>query len=371
MSRSRLAVLATATLLAGSLLGACGQSTEVGDGGSRDSVPITQRAIAALALENLPTRTTSRAATSTEAYDAAGVLGADLRYDGGGGSDGGLLRVLLLPPGPDLTCADQEGRCESRTVADGTLVLSWELAEPEEDPGLVDVSLQREDGEVVRVAWFGDTITGDPRDQPLAVSLEAMEAVAQDSRLSLTTTAEVVALGAALDDWDGGEPDPHARDRVPSTDQGLLNSYLLAHGGYSSWSGFTSSPLKADLGGGAIGGRMVREGDADVPEHTVDVLASPTGPAFARGGDPCAAYAGECRDEGRGRFFAWTPGPEGEVWMIGVRGEEVVAIRVSGLDVPRSQEQAKLVSDWYAEDTYLLDDTLGLSTDQEVLDFVP
>lgn len=231
------------------------------------------------------------------------------------------------------------------------------------------VLLRRADEEVFALT-SGDVITGDPREMDLAIPVETLEDIVTDPRLGLTTSRDVVDAGEELADWDGGEPDPTAYDRVPSTDLGLLNSFLLAHGGYASYSDFTSSPLKGEFGDGAIGGRMHFEGYRETPSAVIDVLASPTGPDWIRG-EPCEAYPGRCEGQGRGRYLAWTPGPDGEVWLVGLRDDEVVAVRLSGFDVPAGASAVRLTVVRSLDRAYLLDDTLGITTDKHVLEFDP
>jgi len=357
---------------------ACGTDSDPGPGGPGGAggadVPITQRAIAAVALEHAPTDTSRREATYTDQDDAAGALGADLRYHGDGESDGDLLRVFLSPAtdsAPD-PCAegDHLDGCEVRDVAGGRLVLHWQELEPEEDPGEVVVVMLREH-ETVLVGWFGDTITGDPREQDLAIPLDVLEGIAQDERISLTTTQEVVDLGAALDDWDGGEPDPTAYDRVPSTDEGIANSYVLAHGGSLAYAHRRPSPLKEEFGPGAIGGRFDRADEGpESPGAVIDVLAGPQEPPWLEG-DPCATprFAGHCEEYPRQRFFLWEPGSDGEVWMIGLRDDETVAVHEAGYAVAEDLDTALVQADWYFVEELLTSEAFGLTTEKQVLEF--
>src|ERR671910_836763 len=107
----RAAVLTTSAM-ACLLLAACGDETAADPGGD---APITQRAIAAVALEHLPDDTSRREATYTDEEEPSGALGADLRYGGDGESDGSLLRVFIAPDS-DFSCEDDEYRdgCEKR-----------------------------------------------------------------------------------------------------------------------------------------------------------------------------------------------------------------------------------------------------------------
>jgi hypothetical protein len=361
-------------LLTAALLAACGDATSP-PVTSEGDVPITQRAIAAMALEHAPDNTTHRQATYTDRRDPKGSLGADLRYRGGGESDGDLLRVFLSPgPGPKDLCRNAGDGCESREVDGGTLALMWVEVEPEEDPGYVSVVMQRED-ETVSVGWFGDEITGDPRDQDLFIPIKTLEAIAQDPRISLTTSQAVVDAGDELDDWSGAEPDPHAYDRVSSTDDAITSSYWLHFGGYSYYHHRRPSPLKAEFGDGAIGGQFDRESlGRDEPARTIDVLASPQPPSWMSE-DVCASprFAGHCFETGgrRGpRYLAWVPGPKGtgEIWAVGVRDDEVVAVRYSELAVPESREEVEYLALWSLLRGYLDDHRFGLETDKEVLD---
>lgn len=356
------------------LLGGCGDRTgppHTGDG----DVPITQRAIAAVALDHAPDDTTTRAATYTDRRDPDGALGADLRYRGDGESDGDLLRVYLAPGhGPADPCQDFDDRCVSRDVDGGTLSLGWALEEPEEDPGYVAVTLQRDD-ETVSVLWAGDVITGDPREQDLFLPLDTLEEIVQDPRISLTTSQAVVDAGEELDDWEGGEPDPRAYDRVPSNDRAVAWSYWLRFGGYGAYHDLRPSPLRAEFGDGAIGGRFWREAQGrDYPRATIDVLAAPQRPGWMER-DVCDSprFAGHCVafPGSRGqRFLAWVPGPPGtgEIWAVGVRAVEVVAVRYADLDVPARRGGVVALSEWFLLKGLLDSRRLGLETDHEVLD---
>ena len=363
-------LLVSALVLAG-----CGDETATPAGGGQ--VPITQRAIAAIALEHAPTDTTRREATYTDRRDAEGSLGADLRYHGDGESDGDLLRVFVAPGhGPADICAENgyDADCETRQVEGGILSLRWQTKMPEEDPGIVVVEMQRAD-ESVSVLLAGPDITRDPRKEDLFVPVDVMEAIAQDERISLTTSQAVVDAGERLDDWDGGEPDPHAYDRVPSTDTAIVSAYWMHTGGYGAYHDVEPSPLTSEFGAGAIGGRFQRDDEGrDYPAATIDILASPQRPAWMER-DVCdsARFAGHCLavPGPRGqRFLAWVPGAAGtgEIWGVQVRADQVIAMRYSGFAVPDRRDRVIALADWYILKGLLNDRRVGLTTDQEVLD---
>jgi hypothetical protein len=85
------------------------------------------------------------------------------------------------------------------------MTLQWELAEPEEDPGIVKIVLQRRD-EYAVVVLTGPSITGDPRTLNLPVTIEDMVAILEDPDLRLETSPAAIEAGRILPDWAGGEP---------------------------------------------------------------------------------------------------------------------------------------------------------------------
>jgi hypothetical protein len=189
-------LVAAAVLLVG-----CGSRTDAPGSGSDNQVPITSRAIAAVALDHVPDDTTSRGPTYVDDTDPPGSVGADLRYHGGGESDGELLRVLVEPGhGPKRLCREIGDHCRSREVDGGVLSVVWAEQVPEEDPGYVAVLMQRRD-ERVTALWSGEDIRGNPAEQDLFIPVSTLEEIARDSRISLTTSASVVAAGEQLDDW--------------------------------------------------------------------------------------------------------------------------------------------------------------------------
>ena len=166
-------------------------------------VPITSRAIAAVALDHLPDDTTRRSATYIVDEVPATLVSADLRYASGRRNDewGDLVRVTVGPH-QALGCGVVRPCASLASPPGTTTTLQWSLEEPEEDPGYVRVVLRRGDEEVVAHA-AGAKVVGDPRLQPLPVSIDLLVAVAQDPRLRLRTTRAVVAAGSAIEGWRG------------------------------------------------------------------------------------------------------------------------------------------------------------------------
>jgi hypothetical protein len=194
--KPRIADVATAFLL----LSGCGEEVEPVDRATEHhepvegDEPITPRAVAAVALDHVPTETSSRTDAS-----GGGAVGVEFRYGANGEYDGDMLSVgVTTPPLPEGLCKGMD-RCEREDVEGGELVVAWDELEPEEDPGVVTVAMTRDDGEVVAVFFSGDNIEGDPRDQDLSIPVAEMEAVVRDQRISLTTSAEVIELGERLE----------------------------------------------------------------------------------------------------------------------------------------------------------------------------
>lgn len=135
---------------------------------SAGAVPTTPRALAWLAAEYL-----GDPASATRDQDAAEEFGCDGQA------------------GRDLDgCGETE---------DG--VIMWQLEEPEEDPGVTYVVVPRGDSEVLMFT-SGPSITGDPRDLDLPVSVATMFELALDPRVDVTTTQEAVDGGRDLDFWE-------------------------------------------------------------------------------------------------------------------------------------------------------------------------
>jgi hypothetical protein len=370
----RRSVLAAVLLLAAPACGTGADSPADPPSGGEGDVPITSAAIAAVAVDHLPEGPSSMEATYTDNRSARGYLGADFRYGADGESDGDLVRVTLQPHQQREVCGNEyDDGCVELDAPDGSrMFLVWQELEPEEDPGIVYVVLQRHEEDVTVYAG-GESIDGDPRELDLRLSVTAMTDLAVDDRLHLMTTQAVVDAGEDLEGWGGGETDPHAYDRVPSTDTAVAGAYIEFHGGYLNFRDVRPSPLKADFGDGAIGGRFER--DDGRRASTVDVLASPQPPRWmARVVCRTPRFAGHCVTLPGGRtgprYLAWVPGEQGEIWEVGVRDDEVVAVRYSGLTVPEREMAVVVLGEWYF-DQLLLEhsSTFGLTTSRQLLDF--
>ena len=167
------------------------------DGGE---VPATPAALAWVAAQHV-----GRPQYATRERDFAGELGkgavgTELRFRAGGQDDGDMLVVAVGTTTPDeLHCSpDRElgGGCEATDR--GTLI--WEDAAPEEDPGNVGVAITKGDA-IVLVFQSGPSITRDPRELDLAISVDEMFGIAADSRTDLTTSEQAVDEGEDLPYW--------------------------------------------------------------------------------------------------------------------------------------------------------------------------
>jgi hypothetical protein len=113
------------------------------------------------------------------------VLGAELRYRSDGEYDGDGLSVTVgtgwTKDASDCASLDlPSGDC----VRTGNGLLAWEEVEPEEDPGLVLVVEPKGDA-VVLVTYYGPDITGDPRRLDLPISVDDLQAIADDPRVDV------------------------------------------------------------------------------------------------------------------------------------------------------------------------------------------
>lgn len=187
--------LAAVTGLIG--LAACG-STQAGAAGTAGEEPITPQAIAAVTLDHLPPDPTFLRRADREGTAVA----AEIRY--GSDFDGDVVYVGVGESTEATPCDDDRNAgCETSDLDVGTLYLAWEDVEPEEDPGIVEVLLRRDDGQDVSVVYAGDDITADPRTLDLSVTVEQMTDVVTDPRLGLTTSQDVIDAGEALEGFDG------------------------------------------------------------------------------------------------------------------------------------------------------------------------
>ncbi|HEY9393231.1 MAG TPA: hypothetical protein VIP58_03810, partial [Nocardioides sp.] len=97
----------------GVLVGVSGCSGEAVDAGAAgDPGRITHRAVAAVALEHLPTDTSSRAASYTDESTPTEQVSVDLRYGTDGEYDGDLVNVVVSaqPPEELRACRSELGQ---------------------------------------------------------------------------------------------------------------------------------------------------------------------------------------------------------------------------------------------------------------------
>lgn len=303
------------------LVSGCGQApTAEGD------AELTSKGVAAVMLDHLDDDTSTRKAAYVDGHSPDGLVGADFFYGGTkGATDGILVEVTVARAGApkcEEGCADlgQDTR------------LHWDLVEPEEDPGVVTVTRTHGD-ELVMVHLSGPTITKDPREMAdLVPSVDTMAALARDSRLALSTTAETVAAGEVVTDWGGGEVPAEELEEVPHTDKSLAVGVL---GGFGhDWTYVGPSPVKADLGGQTVAGRVKVGSEFEpVGPGMVDVFAVGTAPAWAQGdckaGFTCVDLGHDATspaDDGyAGIRLMWRPAAgddPGEAWYVNVRRDE-------------------------------------------------
>ena len=306
-------------------------------------MPITQRAIAAIMLDHLPDDTTTREAMYTDRTDEKGTIGADLRYSGGGESDGDLVRASLVP-------GTREQPCEERCVELGTdveaasLTMHWDEVVPEEDPGIVAVVLQRE-GEYAYVYQSGPTITKDPRELDLAISVDEMVGLAEDAWLRLKTSPDAVDAGQEVEDWESDDLEYGVEDPVPHRPRPARGIPRLR----GQRSPVRRPPALAAQGGAgpdAIGGRMTIPAENGYVSARKRWSSTSSPPRTPRPGSAVTrARAGRSPTTATATGVRWatylrrpaTTGDPGLVWVGNVRDDEVVAIRIRGFPVPQKR----------------------------------
>jgi hypothetical protein len=302
-------------------------------------VPITSRAIAAVMLDHLSASTTHRQATYVDENSPPGYVGADFRYHGGGEDDGDLVRVTLQRSTKEPACTD--GRCAD--LGHG-VQLSWDRIEPEEDPGVVVVSLLR-DGTLTTALMAGPDITRDPRELELQPSVGTLTALVRDDRLRLRTSPQAIADGRRVTRWSGGERKPGELDEVPNNDQTVVTGFI--HGWEHGWRYVGPSPLKKLFGPEAIGGRVTVSRELEpIGPGTVDALAAPSPPAWLSSCLP--GYT--CWSRGA-EHFVWRPASgsdHGDAYLLHVdRSGETVVLHTDGRYRLSPQRRAAMAASGY------------------------
>ncbi|MDO9380115.1 MAG: hypothetical protein Q7T56_14810 [Nocardioidaceae bacterium] len=182
-----------------------GSGAGPGDGGE----DVTPRALAAVLVDALGEPTHAQASEGVDYYGDGAVAATVVFGDDFAGEQVELV-VAGDPPEELTSCeaaADEADGCEEV----GDAVLTWDEEEPEEDPGTVTVAVPKGDAWAVATE-SGPSITGDPRDLDLTVSVDDLLALARDPRVGPTTTAAAVAAGDALGAWRGPDVNPDYAD---------------------------------------------------------------------------------------------------------------------------------------------------------------
>ncbi|CUR57598.1 exported hypothetical protein [metagenome] len=304
---------------------------------SSERVPLSFRAVGAIAVAHLPEASSVEATYQEPREIRAGRIAADLRLRPGPAEDGELVRVMIAPRFPALRCTKVMPCADLPSSGGAAVQLAWEREAPEEDPGYVVVRVSRPH-EVAFVLYAGPAITGDPRKLELPVSIDRLVALATDPWLRLRTAPEAITAGDELTDWGGGEPPTPRRDWVPQTGDGLMRQFARGQGGADRWHDPEVSPYQDEFGAGTISGRLTRDATNESGVETVDLLVSKQPLPWLQG-NTCrgSTYPGKCSLLKKSPFgpylTLWTPttaDDPGEAWTIQVRPDETVAARLTG-----------------------------------------
>lgn len=189
------------------VLAACG--TDSGDPGGQSSgepaggdEPTTPQALAAVAAEYTGTPSSADSEDDAAEEFAAGGVGTELRFGSDGEYDGDALTVAVGEGlDPSLTdCGSTTNEYLAGCVETDEGVLLWEAEAPEEDPGVVYVVVEKGDAAVL-LFYSGPTISADPRELDLPISVETLFDIATDPRVDLTTSEAAIEAGADLPYW--------------------------------------------------------------------------------------------------------------------------------------------------------------------------
>lgn len=208
--RRKLLILLTVLVVAGVGFGGFRYLDSRGDD---DPAPATKRALAAVAVDVLDISPSSY--NVNPMWDVAEPLGVEIRWHPDGDHDAHYLHIDVRQ---GMAIKDVDGcnpysECTDWKVGGGTMYLSWQDEEPEEDPGILVLTYLTTDGEARTVVYAGQEINGDPRKaDDLPISVEKFEDLLEDPRFSTTTTKGMVETD--LKKW---PKDGTAGDPVPTT----------------------------------------------------------------------------------------------------------------------------------------------------------
>jgi hypothetical protein len=289
----------------------------------------------------------------------------------------GLIEVSVQPPSdkPNRDQCTESPTCVEleATSGDPAVTLRWQPEEPEEDPGALNVVSTRADESVV-VSYYGPTITGDPREMDLPISVDVLVAIAQDDRLALMVPPQILALGQDVPGW-SSPPDAGIHKRVPQTDLGQAVAWILADGDLDTFREPQPSIYRSLFKSPHVGARVERHLHYRT-EGELDILAAAQMPEWLTAGALCQSpdFDG-CRELGTGErgpvvaLWRLADGDKtGEVWFVQERPDEVIAVRYEGIAITGESDIDRVVRDY--QPLHNIDsDLLGMTTEQLVLDF--
>ena len=161
--------LATVLLVCLALAG-CGSESNPGSG------PVTAKSLAAVVADHAGKPRSSKPYESDEFRGDA--VGTEVSYPRAGTVD---LAVGAHLVGGVPTCKRPPPFASECAEVDGALLL-WATEEPEEDPGIIYLYLEK-DSVTVSLSYSGPTIGGDPRKQDLPIGVDTLIDIVQDPRV--------------------------------------------------------------------------------------------------------------------------------------------------------------------------------------------
>lgn len=222
----------------------------------------TKKSVAAVAVDVLDLNVTSFDVNSY--YEIADPLGVEIRFRPDGAKKGSdYLYVSVTPQSdrPGKPC-DEFSECDTWTTKAGHFNLIWQREVPEEDPGIVVLTLTTPSGEERAITYAGEQITRDPRKQKnLQISVDDMQRLLTGARFSATTTQDMV--DADLKKW---PKDDTAGDPVATTPE-IIGDWMRSDGLPRPLSGGPADT--SAYGAGAVGAQL------QYAKHSVTVVLVP------------------------------------------------------------------------------------------------
>lgn len=162
-----------------------------------DPVDATPGALAAVAVEHLGAQPTELHGLSASDQYPDGAFAATLTVPDAQRGGQGMLTLVASPTAiPHARDCDRLDGCAEVETRAGTVGLGW-FEDGLGGQGVV-VAVMRHGDEMSMVVWTGAGVSGDPRDDDLAVPVSEMLRIISDPRFGMQTSTDMVDRGSEL-----------------------------------------------------------------------------------------------------------------------------------------------------------------------------